>query len=363
MVGIDLTPRENVPRWLGYATPIVTILLALSCGAVALLALGVNPLAAYWTMFGETLLGGFGRTQTLIKAIPLILTGLAVYLPLRAGLFNIGAEGQLVFGAIAGTWVALSVDLPGVLLLPLMFVAAGLAGAFLAGIPAWLRAKWDVNEIITSLLLTFVALQIQSYLVRGPLQDPSGNFPHTARLSAAATIPDVLFGVHAGIVVAVAAAVAVYLLVQKTTLGFEINFVGSNSAAATQAGMSRYKIYLLVFVIGGALAGLAGISEIAGLQGRLRAGFEPGYGFTAIPIALLGRNSALNVMLAGLFFAVLFVGGSSMSVAFGVPAALVEILQALIILFLITAEFFKRYHVDIEFDRAADASATRGGEI
>ena len=360
MVRIDLTAREHVPRWLGYATPVVTVLLALACGGIALLALGVSPLAAYWTMFGETLLSTFGRTQTLIKAVPLILAGLAVYLPLRAGLFNIGAEGQLVFGAVAGAWIGLNVDLPGVLLLPLMFVAAGAAGAFLAGIPAWLRARWDVNEIITSLLLTFVALQIQSYLVRGPMQDPTGNFPHTAQLSAAATIPEAIFNVHAGLVVAIAAVAVTYVGVRKTALGFEITFVGANDAAARQAGMSRVKIYLLVFVIGGAFAGLAGISEIAGLQGRLRAGFEPGYEFTAIPIALLGRSSAVNVMLAGLFFALLFVGGSSMSVAYGVPAALVEILQALIILFLITAEFFKRYQVDIEFDRAASAST--GGE-
>ena len=356
MVRIDLTAREDVPRWLVYATPVVTVLLALACGALALLALGVNPLAAYWTMFGKTLLGGFGQTQTLTKAIPLILTGLAVYLPLRAGLFNIGAEGQLICGAIAGTWIGLAVDLPAILRLPLMFLAAGTAGAFLAGIPAWLRAKLEVNEIITSLLLTFVALQAQSYLVRGPLQDPGGNFPHTARLSAAATIPELVSGVHAGIVVAVFAVVATAVLVRRTRLGFEITVVGANDAAAEQAGMSRYKIYLLVFCLGGAFAGLGGISEIAGLQGRLRAGFEPGYGFTAIPIALLGRNSALHVMLAGLFFALLFVGGSRMSVAFGVPAALVEIIQALIILFLITAEFFKRYHVKLTLDRGGTAA-------
>lgn len=357
-VDIDLTAREDVPRWLAYGTPVFTVLAALAVSSIALLVLNVNPLEAYSVMFIDTLTSGFGQTETLIKAVPLILTGLAVYLPLKAGLFNIGAEGQLVFGAIAGTWVGLNVSLPGFALIPLMFLAAAIGGGFLAAIPAWLRAKWDINEIITSLLLSFVALQIQSYLIRGPMQGGVGNFPQSAQLSDAATIPDVFLGVHAGILAAVLMVVVTYLLMKKTRLGFEITFVGSNSDAAIQAGMSKYKVFLVVFILGGAFAGMAGISEIAGLQGRLRAGFEPGYGFTAIPIALLGRNSAVKVMLAGLFFALLFVGGTSMEVFLGVPAALVEIIQALVILFLITAEFFKSYRVSIDIDRKPSPAPT-----
>ncbi|WP_340097727.1 ABC transporter permease [Salinibaculum salinum] len=350
-VEVDLAAREDVPLWLAYGTPVFTVLAALAVSAVALLVIDVSPLEAYSTMFVDTLTSDFGQTETLIKSVPLILTGLAVYLPLKAGLFNIGAEGQLVFGAIAGTWIGLNVSLPAVALVPLMLFAAAVAGGFLAAIPAWLRAKWDVNEIITSLLLSFVALQIQSYLIRGPMQGGVGNFPQSARLSDAARIPEIFLGVHAGILVAVLMVVVTYLLMTRTRLGFEITFVGSNDQAAIQAGMSKYKVYLVVFILGGAFAGIAGISEIAGLQGRLRAGFEPGYGFTAIPIALLGRNSAIKVMLAGLFFALLFVGGTSMEVFLGVPAALVEIIQALVILFLITAEFFKSYRVSIGIDR------------
>jgi simple sugar transport system permease protein len=350
-VTIDLTAREDIPLWLAYGTPVFTVLAALAVSAVALLVIGVSPIEAYSTMFVDTLTSQFGQTETLIKSVPLILTGLAVYLPLKAGLFNIGAEGQLVFGAIAGTWIGLNVSLPVYALVPLMLLAASVAGGFLAAIPAWLRAKWDVNEIITSLLLSFVALQIQSYLIRGPMQGGTGNFPQSAQLPDAATIPDIFLGVHAGILVAVLMVVLTYVLMTRTRLGFEITFVGSNNEAAVQAGMSKYKVYLVVFILGGAFAGMGGISEIAGLQGRLRAGFEPGYGFTAIPIALLGRNSAIKVMLAGLFFALLFVGGTSMEVFLGVPAALVEIIQALVILFLITAEFFKSYRVSIDLDR------------
>ncbi|WP_459191077.1 ABC transporter permease [Halosimplex sp. J119] len=363
-VEVDVAARENVPLWLAYAAPLFTILAALTVSAIALVALGVDPGAAYWTMFVDTLTSEFGVTETLVKSVPLILTGLAVYLPLKAGLFNIGAEGQLVVGALAGTWVGISLSLPGVALVPLMFAAAVVAGGIWAGIPAWLRATWNVNEIITSLLLTFVALEIQSYLLRGPMQGGLGNFPQSDRFSDAATIPELFAGVHAGLLVAVLAVVATYVLLRKSRLGFEITFVGSNDEAARQAGMSTYKVYMLVFVIGGALAAMGGVSEIAGVQGRHRAGFEPGYGFTAIPIALLGRNSAFKVLLAGLFFAVLFVGGSSMEVAFGVPAALVEIIQALVILFLITAEFFKNYRVSLDFGGEPSGAAVepRGGE-
>lgn len=356
-VEVDLTAREDVPLWLAYGAPVFTVLAALAVSAIALLVINVSPAEAYEIMFIDTLTSDLGRTETLAKSVPLILTGLAVYLPLKAGLFNIGAEGQLIFGAVAGTWIGLNVSLPAVALLPLMFLAAAVAGGFLAWIPAWLRAKWDVNEIITSLLLSFVALEVQSYLVRGPMQGGAGNFPQTERFSDAATIPEVFLGVHAGILVAVFSVLLTYVVMTRTQLGFEITFVGSNDDAAVQAGMSKYKVYLFVFILGGAFAGFAGISDIAGLQGRLRAGFEPGYGFTAIPIALLGRNSAFKVMLAGLFFALLFTGGTNMEVFLGVPAALVEIIQALIILFLITAEFFKSYRIDVGLSRKPTPAA------
>lgn len=364
-VELDLSARENTPTWLMYATPVFTVLAALAVSAIALLVLDVDPIAAYSTMFVDTLTSEFGITETLVKSVPLILTGLAVYLPLKAGLWNIGAEGQMLLGALAGTWVGVNVSLPGPALVPLMFIAAVVAGGFWAGIPGWLRAKWDVNEIITSLLLTLVAVEIQSFMLRGPMQGGQGNFPQSERLSDAALIPDLFLSVHAGLLVAILTVVVTYVVMRKTRTGFEISFVGSNADAARQAGMSRYKVYLLVFVLGGAFAGMAGISEIAGAHGRFRAAFGPGYGFTAIPIALLGRNSAFKVMLAALFFAVLFVGGSSMEVAHGVPAALVEIIQALVILFLITAEFFKRYRIGLRIDRepAGATAEPQGGDV
>lgn len=359
-LSVELEAREDVPAWLVYGTPVFTVVGALALSAVALVALSVNPIAAYGTMFVETLTNPFGLRQTATRTVPLVLTGLAVYLPLRAGLWNVGAEGQLYMGAVVGTWIGVNVSLPMVALIPLAILGAGVAGGLWAGIPAYLRAKWDVNEIITTLLLTFVAVQIASYLVRGPMQGGLGNIPGSAELLDAAKYPTIpVLEVHAGFLVALLAVAATAILVARTRMGFEVTFVGSNPLAAAQAGMSTFRVYLFVFLVGGAFAGIGGFSEISGVQGRLRPAFSPDYGFTAIPIALLGRNGAVRVLLAAVFFAVLFVGGSRLEVSYGVPAALVDVIQALVILCLITAEFFKRYSVDVEL---AAESAPADGE-
>jgi simple sugar transport system permease protein len=365
-LNVDLTPRTEVPRWMRYGAPVFTVLAALLVSSVALIALAINPVDAYYIMFVQTMTTEFGLTNTIAKAVPLIFTGLAVYIPLKAQLWNIGAEGQLFLGAIAGTWIGLSVSLPMYALLPLMFIGGGLAGAAWTAIPALLRAKLGINEIITTLLFVFVAAQVKNYLVRGPLQSPTANFPQSSQLPAAAQLPDIpVLGYPAGIVFAVILVAVTYLVINYTPLGYEITFIGASDRAAKNAGMSKFKIYTFVLLSGGAMAGFAGVSELAGVQGRLRASFAPGYGFTAIPIALLGRNGAVQVMLAALFFAVIFVGGSNIQTLLGIPSAIVDIIQALIILFLITSEFFKQYSVNITLQQAANpgASAQPEGKV
>ena len=355
---VELTARDDIPHWMAYGTPVFTILAALIVSGLALLALEVNPAAAYNIMFVQTLTTDFGLTNTVAKAVPLIFAGLAVYIPLKAKLWNIGAEGQLFMGAIVGTWVGLNVSLPMFALIPLMFVTGGIAGAAWIAIPAWLRAKLGINEIITTLLFVFVATQILSYLVRGPMQASGGNFPQSAELPVAAELPVLpVIGYPAGIVLAVILVGVTYAVMNYTRLGYEITFIGANDKAAQHAGMSKFKIYMIALMAGGAMAGFAGVSELSGVQGRLRATFSPGYGFTAIPIALLGRNGAIRVMLAAVFFAVIFVGGTSVQTLLGVPSAIVDIIQALIILFLITAEFFKQYSVDLGLQRASETGA------
>lgn len=360
-VEVGVSARENVPAWLAYGTPVFTVLGALAVGAVALLTLGVTPIAAYERMFVHTILDEFERTQTLLRAIPLVLTGLAVYFPLRAGLWNIGAEGQLYLGAIAGTWIGLNVSARPIVLVPLSLLGAAAAGGLWGLIPGYLRARQGVNEIIATLMLTFIGIRLAAYLVNGPMQASAGNVPESARLPAAGQLPAIglpSFGpTHAGVLVAVAAVALIRLLIARTEHGFEIVVMGSNPEAARQAGMNTGLIYVLVLTVGGALAGVAGAIEIAGIQGRLQPGFSPGYGFTAIPIALLGRRGALRTAAAGLFFAVLFVGGSGMEFAFDVPAAIVEVIQALVILFLISAEFFKRYRIELHPAETKELSA------
>lgn len=347
---VDFEARQEVPRWLAYGSSVFTILAALLVSSVALISLNVNPLDAYNIMFVQPLTGLSGISNVLEKTTPLLLAGLAVYLPLRAGLWNIGATGQIYIGAIIGSWIGINVTAPSFVLLTLMFVGAGLGGAVWGFIPGYLRAKWGVNEIIVSLLIAYAAIEINGYMVRGPMQGGAGNFPVSEILPDAALLPDIpVIGSHIGIIIGLLAAVVVYVVVQKTNAGYEITFTGSNSDAAEQAGMNSLWIYVAVFVVGGALAGMAGLIEIAGVQERLRPDFSPGYGFTAIVIALLGRDNAFKVVLAALFFGLLLVGGTSLEVAYTVPAALVEIIQALVILFLITAEFLKSYKVDIDF--------------
>jgi simple sugar transport system permease protein len=375
---IDISAREDNPAWLTYGAPVFTVVAALAVSSVALLLLplitdgrieSVSPIAAYSEMFISTMSSPLGIEQTIVRSVPLILTGLAVYFPLRAGLWNIGAEGQLFMGALVGTWIGLNVSLPLAALIPVMLIGAGLAGAIWGGIPGYLRAKYDVNEIITTLLLVFVAQEITNYMVRGPMKGDGANFPVTNLLPNAALLPDIGaqipgFGevsVHAGIVVALLLGLITWYIVNKTRYGFAITFTGSNHEAAKQGGMNTTFIYVLVLLMGGFFAGVAGIGEIAGVQDRLRPAFSNGYGFTAIPIALLGRNGAWQVTLAAVFFALLFVGGSNMEITYGVPAALIEVIQALIILFLITAEFFKRYEVDVSFgEPAGEATAAEG---
>lgn len=347
---VELQSRESIPPWLAYGAPLFTILAALVVAAVPLLWIGVNPVAAYLEIFVRTPSDLSGIADVLTTAVPLFLAGLAVYIPLKAGLWNIGAEGQLFVGAVVGSYIGLNVGLPTYVLLPVMALAAGVAAALYGAVPGYLRAKHDVNEIISSLMLTFTATTFTGYLLRGPMQGRGGQTA-TDRLPDAAQLPTVLHPrLHVGVVLLLVVAVLGYLLLSRTRLGYEITFTGSNPAAATQAGISEYKIYVVVFLFGGFLAGLAGIVEIAGVHGRLFESFSPGYGFTAIAVALLGRNGVSRILLAALFFGVLTAGGTTLAITMDVPNALIDVVVALTILFLLTAEFVKEYRIHIESD-------------
>ncbi len=344
---ISVERRKNVPQWLAYGAPVFTILAALLVAAVPLLWLNISPIWVYWELFisQPSTIGGVGDVLT--TGLPLFFAGLAVYIPLKAGLWNIGAEGQLFVGAVVGSAIALHVQLPAVLLIPTILLAASIAGALYGAIPGYLRAEHNVNEIISSLMLTFAATTFTGYLLRGPLQG-SGGQTATDRLPDVALIPSVLTPrLHVGVGLVILVGVAATLLLNRTQLGYEITFIGSNSTAAVQSGISKYKIYITVFVIGGGLAGLAGMVEVAGVHGRLFEDFSPGYGFTAVAVALLGRNGVGRVFAAALFFGLLTAGGTTIAVTQNVPSALIDVIVALTILFLLTAEFVKEHRIQI----------------
>jgi simple sugar transport system permease protein len=362
MIDIDVSQREQTPRWIDLGAPVLTIFLALFAGSFILLSVGINPVTAYLTMLVQPLTTFYGITQILLKLVPILMAGLAVYLPLRAGIWNIGAGGQIFVGGITATVIALSVDAPALVIIPLMMIGAAVVGGLWGFVPGYLKAKWGVDEIIVSLMLTFIGSQINDYMVRGPLQGDQ-NFPASAVLPDPAMLPSIPgTGIHAGLLFPVLAAVGIYYLVQRSKFGVEMALIASNPEAAEQAGISKMKIYVTVFVLAGAIAGIAGMAIISGTQQRLRPGFELGYGYTGIPIALLGKNGVSRVVLAAVTFSLIFVGGSFLTTSLGVPAPFTDILEALIILFLITAEFVRRYEVTLEFGPTATPSATTAPE-
>jgi simple sugar transport system permease protein len=296
------------------------------------------------------LAGAFGSwyafgSGTLVRAAPLILTGLAVAIAFRAGVFNIGAEGQFIVGAAAATAAALAMhSLPAFILVPSMLVLGFGAGALWAWIAAILRARFHVLEVISTIMLNFVALHLVSYLVRGPLQEPTHIYPQTVTFVDAARLPR--FGsttrLHLGFLVAVLACVAAWFVVRYTAAGFRLRAVGANPDAARSAGMiDAARTTMRAFLISGALAGLAGAIEVSAVTYALYENISPGYGFTAIAVALLAQLNPLAVVGTGILFGALEAGATAMQRDAGVPSVVVSIVEALIILVLLALDRFR----------------------
>ncbi|MFQ5912158.1 MAG: ABC transporter permease [Nitrospinota bacterium] len=328
---------------LAVAGALVAVLLALVVEAVLILLVGKDPIEAYKFLF----LGSFGSlhaiTETLTKASPLILAGLGVAFAFQCGLFNIGAEGQIYIGALAATWVGLTfTSLPAVFLLPFVAIAAGLLGGFWGGITGFLKAKTGANEIITTIMLNYVAIHLVSYMVDKPLRESSGFFPQTDRIAAQAYLPPLIPGtrLHAGFLAGLILVLCTYVLLYYTTVGYEVRTVGSNQRAAEFGGISVSRSVTLAMTVSGGLAGLAGFGEVSGIHHRLLDGISPGYGFDAIAVALLGKAHPLGVIPAAIFFGALRVGGNMVQRSIGVPVAIIYSLQGLVILFILSTNYF-----------------------
>lgn len=332
-----------------YLSPIIAILLALLFGMIFLYLTGFNPLTVYKAIWQGAFGDSYGVSETLVKAIPLMLCALGVGLAFRMLMWNIGAEGQLYMGAIGATWVALSMpEASAVVVIPLMILAGMVLGGLWALLSALPRAFLGVNEIITSLMLNHVAISIMEYLIHGPWKDPRGfNFPLTPMFSNAArlgTIGD--SRVHYGIFLAFFVAIVLFFVLKKTRWGYEVRVIGESPTVAKYAGMNLSRNIIIVMFISGALAGLAGMTEVSAIAGRLQRGLSPGYGYSAIIIAWLGKLNPATIILVSILFGALLVGGFSAQFI-GVPAASVNMLQGSMLFFLLGAECLGRYQFQL----------------
>jgi general nucleoside transport system permease protein len=328
-----------------FLVPIFAVLIALALGGATMLATGVD-VATIGKSFTALLSGSLGSTsalsETLTAAAPVTLAALGVALGFRAGLFNIGAEGQLLIGGMAAVIVGFAIPgLHAAIHLPLALLAAALAGALWGSIAGWLKATTGAHEVITTIMLNLIAMRLVDYLLRSPLiQRPGRADPISQSVLSSAELPRLLTWIepnlrlHAGFLLAIIVVAFVYWLLFRSTLGFEFRSAGLSPDAARYAGMRAGLIVVVVMALAGALAGLAGANQILGVLGRASPGFSGGIGFDAIAVALLGRSHPLGVLFAGLLFGALEAGGRQMQVSAGVSIDLISIIQALIIVFI-----------------------------
>jgi general nucleoside transport system permease protein len=354
--------RQRSDRIIQFVTPFVSVAIAIAVGSLLILASGQDPVAAFAALWQ----GAFGSQraigETLLRSTPLMFTGLALAYGFRAGLFNIGAEGQLFLGGLAAAFVGIKVaGMPWIVSVPLILLSAAAAGAAWAFIPALMKARIGANEVITTMMFSYIGKYLVSYLVTGPLSDKSG-IPQTAQLPATSMLPRLNTFLpfllptraHAGILLAVVMAFVVWVVLKYTTLGYDARAVGFNPFASQAGGISVQSTIIKSLCISGALAGLAGAVEVMGVYGRLFDSFSNGFGFTGIAVALLAKNNPLAVIAAALLFGALSAGAGTMQLEANVSQQLVAVIQAIII-FLVAAETIVTWVVERSRKRKAVA--------
>ncbi len=346
---LRLEPRAEPSRPMLWATPPLAVLATMASGFLLFAALGFDPLEVLYQLFVSPITTTYGLAELAIKASPLILCATGLAFGFRAGVWNIGAEGQLIVGAICGGALGLALwPAAGVHVLPLMALAGIVGGMAWAAIPAFLRTRFGVNEILVSLMLTYVASLLLSYLVYGPLRDPDGfNFPESRLFSDSMTLPILLAGtrLHVGVLVALLVALLAWLVLARGLIGFQIRVLGQAPQAARFAGFSERRIVWFCLLTSGGLAGLAGLFEIAGPVGQLVPVISPGYGFTAIIVAFVGRLHPLGIIAAGLLLALSYLGGENAQIAVGLPQAVAGVFQAMLLFFLLASDVLVRYRL------------------
>lgn len=350
---IRFEPRSNPGPFLVYGVPVLAATIAILLAAIPLALAGAPIIKAYGLMISGAFGSVFSVSEMLTRATPLILTGLAAAIAFRAKLWNIGAEGQLYMGAMAAVAIGSGViDGPSWIMIPIVIIAGMVAGALMLIGPTLLKTRLGVDEVVTTLLLNFIVLLFVQMMLEGALKDPmSMGWPQSEPIIDSAAFPTLLerMRVHIGLIIALVSAIALAIFVKRTVWGFEIRAVGENAPAARFSGISVTKTMVLVAALSGGLAGLAGVSEVAGTRGYLATDLSPGYGYAGIVVAMLARLSPIGVIASALFVASVFVGADSMSRAIGVSSYLADLIVAMALLCVLIGGFLTRFKV--HFDR------------
>ncbi len=349
---IELVPRPAPKAWARALAPVAALLVSFAIAGLVIWLLGRSPVAAFNVYLRDPLTDAWSLREMIVKATPLILIAIGLSYCFRANIWNIGAEGQFVMGAVLGSWLALAIHETGAgaWVIWAMMLLGILGGALYGLIPAMLKVRFGVSEILTSLFLVYVAQLFLDYLARGPWRDPRGfNFPQSVTFDAAATLPT-LFGtgrVHLGAVFALIAVLVTVVVLGKTLFGYRLRVSGEAPRAARFAGFSQGRTTLLVFAISGGLAGLAGIAEVSGQIRQIIPTISPGYGFTAITVAFLGRLNPLGILAAGLVMALILIGGENAQIMLRLPLDLTVAFQGLVLLCVLSADALVTYRIRI----------------
>jgi simple sugar transport system permease protein len=345
----SLEARAEPSRAMRYAAPLIAVALTLLGGLIIFAVLGKNPLTGFRVFFLGPLKDGYGVAELFLKATPLMLIAVGLAVGFRANVWNIGAEGQFVMGAVAASGMALFlVKEDNVLLLPLMVLAGGLGGMAWAAIPALLRTRFNANEILTSLMLVYIAQLGVSWLVHGPWRDPEGfNFPQTRMFADSALLPVLVDGtrLNAAFGMALTALLVAYVFMSRSFIGFQMEVAGEAEAASRYAGFSTRRMIWIGLLTGGGMAGVAGMAEVAGPMGQLTEHVSNNYGFAAIIVAFVGRLNAVGIFFASLLMALMYLGGEQAQQYLNLPSSISKVFQGMLLFFLLGADLFVNYRL------------------
>jgi simple sugar transport system permease protein len=343
--------REQTPLVLLLSVPIIAVLCSLVIASCFIIWAGQSPIEGFSLIITGAFGSSFALTETLAKTIPLIFTGLAAAVAFRAKFWNIGAEGQLYCGALAATWLGTGlVELPSYLMIPFLIVVGMMAGAAILMLPVFLKNKLNVDEVVTTLLLNFVILLFVGYCLEGPLKDPmSMGWPQAEPIIDEGVFPQLVerSRLHIGLIFALIAAFVSWMIFRFTLWGFEIRALGMNATAARHAGINPNWTIFKVALLSGGLAGLAGVSEVAGLKGYLTLDLSPGFGYTGIAVAMLANLHPLGIILSALFLASIFVGADFMGRTIGVPNFIADIMVATSVLSILIGLLLCKYKIKL----------------